>query len=215
MGSRQANLCPRPPLAAGLDEAGRGCLAGPVVAAAVILPQYHNLPGLADSKLLSPARREDMERRIKACAEAFAVHAVWPARIKRVNILNASLEAMAHAAARLAPLPDLLLVDGNKPIGESILMRIWPTRPLPRQKTIVHGDALVPAISAASILAKTYRDRLMTKLARRWPGYGFEKHKGYGTRAHLLALAALGSCPLHRQGFRGVPERRQLALAPR
>lgn len=194
-------------LTAGLDEAGRGCLAGPVVAAAVILPDVFNLSGLADSKKLSARARERLEVEIKACALTWSLGVVWPRRIEEINILNASLEAMARAAASLRLAPRLLLIDGNRLISQSALARIWPRgAALPAQRAIVHGDGLVAAIAAASILAKTYRDMLMTKLARRWRGYGFAKHKGYGTREHLAALAELGACPMHRRGFRGVPE---------
>lgn len=210
MGSRQASfftLAGAPAeLTAGLDEAGRGCLAGPVVAAAVILPAVFNLDGLADSKKLSANARERLRSAIMACAGAWSVGVVWPRRIEEINILNASLEAMARACGTLQVAPRRLLIDGNKRINEAVLAQFWRHKaPLPAQKAIVHGDALMPAISAASILAKTYRDMLMARLERRWPGYGFAKHKGYGTREHLTALAALGPCPMHRRGFRGVP----------
>lgn len=190
---------------AGLDEAGRGCLAGPVVAAAVILPDVFNLPGLADSKKLTAKARERLAPAIKACSAAWSLGVVWPARIEEINILNASLEAMARAAASLRARPRLLLVDGDRTIPAAVLAARWPYgAPLPGQKAIVGGDAKIPAISAASILAKTWRDRLMAALGRRWPEYGFEKHKGYGTKEHLAALREHGPCPMHRPSFRGV-----------
>lgn len=190
---------------AGLDEAGRGCLAGPVVAAAVVLPDAFNLQGLGDSKKISAASRERLRTEIRGTALAWSIGVIWPRRIDEVNILNASLEAMARAAASLRGCAEHLLVDGNMTIPAAILKRHWPEHcALPDQAAIIRGDALVPAISAASIIAKTYRDRLMASLARRWPGYGFEKHKGYGTRRHMDALRLMGPCPMHRRTFRGV-----------
>jgi len=185
----------------GLDEAGRGCLAGPVAAAAVILPESYDLPGLTDSKKLSPARRERLAVSIKAQAVAWAVGFAWPAEIDRINILQASLAAMARAARHLGRVPTHLVIDGNQRIPATFLTDLPE---LPRQETVVGGDLTVPAISAASILAKTARDRLMIVLSRRYPGYGFEAHKGYGVAVHLAALRRLGPCPLHRLTFRGV-----------
>lgn len=194
---------------AGIDEAGRGCLAGPVVAAAVILPPRFDLPGLADSKLLTARRREALAPAIRACALAWGLGVVWSRRIERVNILQATLEAMSRAAASLRTPPALLLIDGNRTVPPDMLAAIWRGvhrhAPLPRQRALVGGDRSEPAISAASILAKTFRDRLMRALSRRWPGYGLERHMGYGTREHLAALRRLGPCPLHRRTFRGVP----------
>lgn len=190
---------------AGIDEAGRGCLAGPVVAAAVILPPGFDpaqLPGLGDSKALSAARREELAPRIRNVALAWSLGLAWPGEIDRVNILAATLRAMARAAALLKVRPALLLIDGNKTCPA----------PLP-QRAIVGGDALVPAISAASILAKTFRDRLLAALDRRHPGYGFAGHKGYGAATHFQALRKLGPCRQHRLTFRGVlPEEERLAL---
>jgi len=186
-------------LFAGIDEAGRGCLAGPVVAGAVILPETYDLPLLTDSKKLTPERRAVLEPAIKAQAVAWGLGVVWAPDIDRVNILNATFRAMARAVAVMKIRPFRLEVDGDK---------IIPSRFLPfpglTQKAVVGGDALVPAISAASILAKTFRDRLMARLGRRFPGYGLDEHKGYGTAAHLEALVRLGPCPLHRLTFRGV-----------
>jgi ribonuclease HII len=194
---RPADLPPYGPHA-GIDEAGRGCLAGPVVAAAVVLPEAYDLPGLTDSKKLTPGRRDLLAAAIKAQAETWAIGMVWPAEIDRINILAASLAAMAKALRRLSPPPPLALIDGNALIPARLLARITPP---PAQKAIVGGDLLAPAISAASILAKTLRDRLMTKLDARFPGYGLAQHKGYGTAVHLAALARLGPSPLHRLTF--------------
>ena len=200
-----------PAMLAGIDEAGRGCLAGPVVAAAVILPEGANIPGLDDSKVLSPSRRDGLAAEIGTVALAWGLGVVWPPEIDRINILQATLKAMCNAASVLKIRPQALLVDGNQLVPEHFFrMRGWAAAPL--QKAVVHGDALVPAISAASILAKTFRDMLMEKLDRRYPGYGFAKHKGYGSREHLEALGRLGPSPIHRLSFRGVlPEKPEKA----
>ena len=188
---------------AGIDEAGRGCLAGPVVAAAVILPDGASIPGLADSKVLSPTRRDGLAAEIGTVALAWGIGVVWPPEIDRINILQATLKAMCHAAAVLKVRPKGLLIDGNQLVPVPLFAR-WGWSPLPRQKFVVDGDALVPVISAASIIAKTFRDMLMDKLDRRYPGYGFAKHKGYGSKEHFAALRELGPCPMHRKTFRGV-----------
>ena len=195
-------------LQAGLDEAGRGCLAGPVIAAAVILPEGAVISGLDDSKVVPSTRRLGLAAQIGTVALAWGLGAVWPREIDRINILQASLKAMSVAASMLKKRPEALLIDGNKTIPEQFFrLRNWKT--LPRQRAIVDGDALIPAISAASILAKTFRDSIMEKLDSLYPGYGFAQHKGYGTQQHLEALAKLGPCPLHRLTFRGVlPEKR-------
>lgn len=188
-------------LTAGIDEAGRGCLAGPVVAAAVILPCFF-LPGLADSKKIPPARRLFLAADIKKSALAWSVGLAWHGEIDRVNILQATLKAMVRSALRLKIRPDLLLIDGNQKIPLDI-----------PQQTIVGGDGSEPCISAASILAKTFRDRLMTSLDHKYPGYGFAGHKGYGTREHLMCIKRLGPSPIHRMTFRGVrPVRREKKL---
>lgn len=192
-------------LAAGIDEAGRGCLAGPVVAAAVILPAIFDLPGLADSKKLTAASREKLAPAIRTCSVAWGLGVIWPGRIGEINILQATFEAMAKAARSLSRLPAKLLIDGPMTIPAQVMARIWPgSDPAPEQVAIVHGDDLEPAISAASIIAKTFRDGLMSRLDRLYPGYGFSKHKGYGTSEHRAALAALGPSRLHRATFRGV-----------
>jgi ribonuclease HII len=200
-----------PLLFAGVDEAGRGCLAGPVVAGAVILPETYDLPYLTDSKKLSPARRERLAPAIKAQAVAWGVGMAWPAEIDRINILQATFAAMARAVRALRVAPESLRIDGNKCIPERHLACLAARPP---QEAIVGGDLSVPAISAASILAKTCRDRLMTIFDRHFPGYGFAAHKGYGVAAHLAALRELGPCRLHRLTFRGVlPDpARQLSL---
>jgi ribonuclease HII len=177
-------------LIAGVDEVGRGPLAGPVIAAAVILDPARPIAGLADSKILSPRRRQDLDLRIRECAIAWALGRAEPAEIDAMNILQASLLAMARAVDALATLPGEVLVDGKQ------TPRInFPAR------AIVGGDATVPAISAASIVAKVARDAEMLKLDVEYPQYGFRQHKGYPTAVHLAALQAYGACPLHRRSF--------------
>ena len=189
---------------AGVDEAGRGCLAGPVVAAAVILPQAYALPHLADSKKLTARRRSALEKPIKSQALAWGLGVTWPAEIDRINILQATFKAMARAVAVMKLRPGHLQIDGDKTIPAHLVPSLGQT-------AIVDGDALVPAISAASILAKVFRDRLMERLDARYAGYGLAAHKGYGTAAHLEALSRLGPCPQHRLTFKGVlPELERL-----
>ncbi|GIV60728.1 ribonuclease HII [Rhodocaloribacter litoris] len=179
-------------LVAGVDEAGRGCLAGPVVAAAVILPPEAAIPGLDDSKKLSPARREALLSTIQAEAVALGVGLCSPAEIDRMNILWAALEAMRRAVAALTPSPDYLLIDGN---------RCFPHCTYPFT-TLVRGDARSRSIAAASIVAKTTRDRIMHDLDHHFPQYGWRRNAGYPTRDHYEALAAHGPTPLHRRSFR-------------
>ncbi len=175
---------------AGVDEAGRGPLAGPVVAAAVILPVGVRLPGLRDSKLLAPGRRERLAALIREAAVAWSVRAVPPDEIDRLNIRRAAFLAMALAVGRLQPAPEWVLVDGQ------------PIPGLPwRQTAIPRGDALCASISAASVLAKVYRDRVMETFDRLYPGYGFARHKGYPTAEHRAAVARLGPSPIHRVSF--------------
>lgn len=183
-------------LVAGVDEAGRGPLAGPVVAAAVILDPARPITGLADSKALSPERRFQLASVIRGHALAWAVAAASVEEIETLNILHASLLAMERAVAGLSPSPRRALVDGNRAPRLACEVR-----------TIVRGDASEPAISAASILAKVERDRMMIALDTRYPGYGFARHKGYPTAAHLAALDALGVSPVHRRGFAPVRDR--------
>jgi ribonuclease HII len=177
-------------LVAGVDEAGRGPLAGPVVAAAVILDPDRPIAGLADSKALSEARREKLAPLIRSESLAWAIGMASVEEIDRINILQASLLAMQRAIERLSPRPALALVDGNQA----------PRLFCPVQ-TVVRGDASVPAISAASILAKVGRDALMLELDERYPEYGFAAHKGYPTAAHLRALERVGVSPVHRRSF--------------
>ncbi|MCY4155391.1 MAG: ribonuclease HII [Gammaproteobacteria bacterium] len=187
-------------LIAGVDEAGRGPLAGPVIAAAVILDARRSIAGLADSKLLSAARRERLAAHIQAQARAWSIGRADPEEIDRLNILNASLLAMQRAIAGLTVAPAQVLVDGNRcPVTR------YPVR------AIVQGDKTEPCISAASILAKVCRDRELLALEQRYPGYGFARHKGYPTRQHLQALAELGPCPSHRRSF--APVRKLLSVA--
>ncbi len=182
-------------LVAGIDEAGRGPLAGPVVVAAVILPPDHGLAGLDDSKRLSAATRESFFGRIGKVAEAWAIEVVEVEEIDRINILRATFKGMQRALSRLEPVPTLTLIDGNR------------APELPGEvHTIVQGDHWVPAISAASILAKVTRDRLMLDYHREYPHYGFDRHKGYPTADHLRLLKKHGPCPIHRRSFAPVRE---------
>ena len=174
----------------GVDEAGRGPLAGPVCAGACILPQGLVIDGLNDSKKLSEKKREAIYEIITRNALAWAVCLVDEKRIDEINILQATFEAMRGAVAGLTVRPDRCLVDGNRDPGFGI-----PT------ETVVRGDAGCACIAAASILAKVTRDRFMKAQAEVYPQYGFEIHKGYGTRAHYAALAAYGPCPIHRRTF--------------
>jgi len=185
---------------AGVDEAGRGPLAGPVVAAAVILDRSRRWDGLHDSKQVEAAKREALFARVLSEARAFAWAVVGPRAIDRANIRRATLEAMRRAVAGLRLTPELVLVDGTDSI---------PGVPHP-QRAVVDGDATMLSIAAASILAKVVRDRIMLRLDPVWPGYGFARHKGYGTPEHLAALERLGPCPLHRYSFRPIS---QTALA--
>jgi ribonuclease HII len=177
-------------LVAGVDEAGRGPLAGPVVAAAVILDDRQPIAGLADSKVLSPRKRERLFDEIRAKALACCIAEASVEEIDRLNILQASLLAMRRAVEGLRLVPHRVLVDGNQ----------LPVLNMPAA-AIVSGDAKVPAISAASILAKVYRDRLCLALDRDYPNYGFAAHKGYPTAAHLAALRQHGACPVHRRSY--------------
>lgn len=183
-------------LCAGVDEAGRGPLAGSVFAAAVILPEHYDLPGLTDSKKLSEKKRDALAAQIKAQAVAWSVAEAGVDEIARLNILHAAMLAMRHAVENLAVPPQRILIDGN---------RIPDGLPAPAE-AIVKGDAKIPAISAASILAKTARDAQMYALAAHHPQYGFERHKGYGTPEHLAALRRHGALPEHRRGFAPVRE---------
>jgi ribonuclease HII len=176
---------------AGVDEVGRGCLAGPVVTGAVVLHPRRHIPGLADSKVVPPAEREALYDAIVRDAVAWAVAAAEPDEIDAHNIHQASLRAMRRAVMALAPLPDLVLVDAFRIPG--LLMA---------QRGVVRGDARCAAIAAASIVAKVTRDRLMADLHARDPRYGFDRHKGYATTEHLAAVARFGYSSVHRRTFR-------------
>ena len=177
-------------LICGVDEAGRGPLAGPVCAAAVILPAEADLPGLNDSKKLSEKKREQLFLEIQRIALAWSVAFATVEEIEERNILGATMLSMNRAIEGLSLRPELALIDGNR--NKEIEM---PSR------CVVHGDARCASIAAASILAKVSRDRLMVELSREYPQYGFEQHKGYGTRAHYEALREYGPCPAHRPSF--------------
>ncbi|MEK9628230.1 MAG: ribonuclease HII [Nitrospinota bacterium] len=180
---------------AGVDEAGRGPLAGPVVAAAVIFPSHINIAGLDDSKKLSVKKREELFPIIKEKAIAFGVADVDRDVIDEINILQAARLAMKKAVDQLNPQPDLLLIDGNQKI-ESALEQ-WP---------IVKGDSNSFSIAAASVLAKVTRDRIMDDYHKIYPQYGFDRHKGYGTKLHRTLIQEHGPCPIHRITFKGVSE---------
>jgi ribonuclease HII len=179
-----------PGLIAGVDEAGRGPLAGPVVAAAVMLDERFPIRGLADSKQLSPRRREQLYDEIRAKALCCSIAQASVEEIDRLNILQATLLAMQRAVNGLRLKPTKVLVDGNRLPLLDVLA-----------EAVVSGDSLVPAISAASIVAKVTRDRLLDDLHALHPGYGFDRHKGYGTAQHLQALQALGPLDVHRRSF--------------
>ena len=177
-------------LVCGVDEAGRGPLAGPVYAAAVILPQDAEIPGLDDSKKLSEKKREALYDTICESALSWGVAFADVAEIEALNILQADFLAMNRAIAQLSPAPALALIDGNQNSGIEIASRC-----------VVDGDALCASVAAASVIAKVTRDRYMRALAEQYPQYGFERHKGYGTKAHYAALRAYGPCPQHRPSF--------------
>jgi len=180
---------------AGVDEAGRGPLAGPVVAAAVILPPGIYIEGVDDSKKLTPQKREHLFDLIMSRSTAIGVGSADAGLIDSINILQATRRAMLQAVENLRVAPDYILIDGITPIATSI-----------PQKTVVKGDSLSHSIAAASIIAKVTRDRLMIEMSRQYPGYGFENHKGYGSATHLAAIRQLGPSPLHRLTFGGVKE---------
>jgi ribonuclease HII len=180
---------------AGIDEAGRGPLAGPVVAASVILPDIFTVSGIDDSKKVSPKKREKLFDEIQQHAIAVGVGIVEPAEIDRINILQASLLAMAISVQNLDSPPDFLMIDGTFLISFDL-----------PQKAIPKGDSLSISIAAASIVAKVTRDRIMKEYAKAYPEFDFAKHKGYPTKAHRQAIRKHGVCPIHRQSFKGVKE---------
>lgn len=175
---------------AGVDEAGRGPLAGEVYAAAVILPESYDLPGLNDSKKLSESRREQLFELIRAQAVSYTIVGVSADEIDRINIFQASLMAMKKAVTTLATQPDFVYVDGTHCPSWSYA-----------SEALVKGDSRLDCIAAASVLAKVARDRVMIDLDQQYPGYGFARHKGYPTKAHMAALARLGPCPAHRRSY--------------
>jgi ribonuclease HII len=179
-------------LVAGVDEAGRGCLAGPVVAAAVIMPQNYRIEGVADSKTLSAKRRETLAQSIKNEAICWAVGLCSPMEIDQLNILWASMEAMKRALLKLSEAPDMVLIDGNTSIPDLVFA----------SRTIVKGDALSHSIAAASILAKTHRDEIMMSLHEVHPEFSWITNVGYPTRAHYQAIQTFGITPYHRTTFR-------------
>ncbi|MDD0837774.1 ribonuclease HII [Curvibacter sp. HBC61] len=198
--AEQVSLSWDPPgLQAGVDEAGRGPLAGPVVAAAVILDDLRPIAGLTDSKKLTAARREKLFDEIRAKALCCSIAEASVEEIDRLNILQATLLAMRRAVEGLRLKPVKVMVDGNQLPRLDVLA-----------EAVVKGDALIPAISAASILAKVHRDRWCAQVDKHYPDYGFAAHKGYGTAAHLAALRAHGPCPEHRQSFAPVREAQAL-----
>jgi ribonuclease HII len=187
---------------AGVDEVGRGCLAGPVTAAAVILPPDWMPAGLRDSKLLRAPERERIAVELRTGALAWAVASVWPAVIDRINILQATLLAAGLAVGRLPIRPDALVLDGSLAL---------PDAPLP-QRVVVDADRLCASVAAASVIAKVERDRLMVELDAAYPGYGLATNKGYAAPEHRAALARLGLSPIHRRSFASCAEIEQLDL---
>jgi len=188
---RQQNVT----LIAGIDEVGRGPLAGPVVAAAVILPEIFDLPGLTDSKKLSAKKREQLFKPIRQQAVAIGVGFVHAPEVDEINILQATIRAMCMAIGRLKVEPQHLLIDGITPLPLSL-----------PQQTIKKGDSRSLSIAAASVIAKVVRDRMMVVYDRHYPLYGFAGHKGYGSAKHMALIAQHGPCPLHRKSFAGVRE---------
>lgn len=177
-------------LICGVDEAGRGPLAGPVCAAAVILPEHLEIPGLNDSKKLSDKRRRELFPIIQQEAVSFGIAFASQEEIDEINILQATFLAMRRAMEQLNPQPEFALIDGNRETDFGVPC-----------KTVIKGDSLSANIAAASVLAKVTRDNWMMEAAEKYPGYGFEIHKGYGTKAHYAALEKLGPCPIHRRTF--------------
>ena len=177
-------------LICGVDEAGRGPLAGPVCAAAVILPEHLQIPGLNDSKKLTDKKRRELFPVIQEQAIAYGIGLASESEIDEINILQATFLAMRRALGQLTVRPEIALIDGNRETDFGLPV-----------KTVVKGDSLSANIAAASILAKVTRDNLMVELARKYPEYGFEIHKGYGTKAHYEALRTYGPCPIHRKTF--------------
>lgn len=199
LASEEARIAGNRETVAGVDEAGRGPLAGPVVAAAVVLDLSLDWDGLNDSKQLTHEKREMLYARVLQGARAFAWSVAGPRRIDDVNIRRATHGAMARAVFRLSLLPQLVLVDGHETVAEIGARGL-------AQQAVIGGDGKCLSIAAASILAKVVRDRIMERLDRVWPAYGFAKHKGYGTAEHMDAIRVHGPCPAHRWSFAPVSE---------
>lgn len=176
-----------------MDEAGRGCLAGPVVAAATILPDNYTIQDLTDSKKVSPSKRVQLEKIIKEKSISWSLGLAWPREIEKINILRATMSAMSRAVEKLNTNPAFVVVDGNS--SPELIKECM---------CIKKGDSLVAEIAAASILAKTFRDRLMQKLDKKYPEYGFYEHKGYATKIHLEMLESFGPSKLHRFNYKPV-----------
>ena len=207
-------------LECGTDEAGRGCLAGPVTAAAILLPNHFELDLLNDSKLVSEKTRQKLKPSIEEFAIAFAVTHIYTVEIDEINILNASMKAMQESVLKLNPIPSYIIVDGNRPLNGKLGMKqktgkifsadeINLLKSIP-STSIIKGDSKFMSIAAASILAKTYRDEYMNRIHEEFPMYNWKKNKGYPTKDHREAIKKYGPCKYHRMSFRLLPE--QLAL---
>jgi ribonuclease HII len=207
-------------LECGTDEAGRGCLAGPVTAAAILLPEIFELNLLNDSKQLSEKIREKLKPAIEAKAISFAVTHIFPNEIDEINILNASMKAMQESILELKPLPEYIIVDGNRPLNSKLGMKqkkgkIFTSEEIKILKSIpstsiIKGDSKYLSIAAASVLAKTHRDEYMDKIHEEFPMYNWKKNKGYPTKEHREAIKKYGPCKYHRMSFRLLPEQLEL-----
>lgn len=207
-------------LECGTDEAGRGCLAGPVTAAAILLPEHFNNELLNDSKQLSEKTREKLKPIIQEVAISFAVTHILPKEIDEINILNASMKAMQESILQLQTRPDFIIVDGNRPIFSKLGIKntygkqfseteIAHLKSIPNQ-SIIKGDSKYLSIAAASVLAKTYRDEYMNQIHEEFPMYNWKKNKGYPTKDHREAIKKYGPCKYHRMSFRLLPEQLEL-----
>lgn len=207
-------------LECGTDEAGRGCLAGPVTAAAILLPENFQLNLLNDSKQLSEKIREKLKPEIKSLAISFAVTHIYPNEIDEINILNASMKAMQECVLKLNPTPEYIIVDGNRPLNSKLgtkqkTGKIFTKEEIELLKSIpntsiIKGDSKYVSIAAASILAKTYRDEYMDKIHEEFPMYNWKKNKGYPTKDHREAIKKYGPCKYHRMSFRLLPDQLEL-----
>lgn len=207
-------------LECGTDEAGRGCLAGPVTAAAILLPEIFELNLLNDSKQLSEKIREKLKPAIEAKAISFAVTHIFPKEIDEINILNASMKAMQESILHLKPIPEYIIVDGNRPLNGKLGMKqktgkIFTSEEIKILKSIpstsiIKGDSKYLSIAAASVLAKTYRDEYMDEIHEEFPMYNWKRNKGYPTKDHREAIKKYGPCKYHRMSFRLLPEQLML-----